>query len=534
MTTTVTQLTVEGSGISAADWRTAPRADTPLRQMEIEGRYRHARRCIDAPRLSLNLVDGATSYELLVAAENSPPTVWSARSTQPEIDLAAVWQRLPIGNVQFQPRAWDQESRLVGLGQITSFARSPDWKDQVVTPLDYRATGQAVINYLVNTITDSPEHPGDPAYLWHAAVDFAGPPNYHPFQFPALVYPSLLNLFLTGAEQGIDEATGVDLRRRARQLCDFLISHPATDKGPLAGVPYSTMNQQGEGGMHERDRITLLRLAWAGSAALRLADATEERSYADYAEQLAAILLDFQQSDGSWPYRVRLSDGAIAESYTGAVIMPMLLLEQMEHRHPDGPYTPALERGLDWILQNPVQTGLWQQMYEDVPTREPYTNLEQWAALETSMFLLRRRHPRATELAPRLVRYVEDQFVIFGTNDPITPVSYQPYTPSNLEQYGCYWPMDFHTANYVRASLALHQATGDVTWAKKSVAAANTIVQCQQPDGHLSTAVPDRRLGSAPSTTVRDWFNCMSHAANVLLQEGATLSALAMTDADNA
>lgn len=533
MTTTVTQLNLEGSDISLADWRTALRTATPLQEMDIEGRYRNARRYIDAPCVGLNLVDGAASYELLVAPVDSPRTVWSVRSEQPHIDLAAVWQKLPIGEVQLQPRSWDHEARLVGLGQIRSFIRSPDWKDQTVKALDYRTTGQAVINYLVNHVAESPDHPGDPAYLWHAAVDFSGPPNYHPFQFPALIYPSLINLFLTGAEQGYDTETGVDLHQRARQLCDFLINHPATETGPLAGVPLSTMNQQGEGGMHEQDRITLIRLAWAGSAALRLADATGEPSYAAYAERLAAILLDFQQPDGSWPYRVRLSDGAIVESYTGAVIMAMLLLEQMESRNPNGPYTKALDRGLDWILQNPVQTGLWQQMYEDAPTREPYTNLEQWAALETSMFLLRRCHPQAVELAVQLVRYVEDQFVIFD-NDPITPVSYLPYTPCNLEQYGCYWPMDFHTANYVRATLALHTVTGDSIWAKKSAAAANTIVQCQQPDGHLSTAVPDQRLGSAPSTTVRDWFNCMSHAANVLLREGAALSALTLEDAVNA
>lgn len=526
MTTSATRLELDDALNPRADWRVAPQADTPLQEMEIEGRYRSARRCIDAPCLNLTPVDGAASYELLAAPVDSLRTVWSLRSAQPQIDLAAVWQQFPFGNVQFQPRAWDSESRLVGLGQIKSIARSPDWQDQTITPLDYRATGQAVITYLVNTVTESPEHPGDPAYLWHAAVDFAGPPSYHPFQFPALIYPSLINLFLTGAEQGIDAATGVDLRQRARQLCDFLISHPAIDTGPLAGVPFSTMNQQGTGGMHEQDRITLLRLAWVGTAALRLADVTDEPSYAVYAERLAAILINFQQADGSWPYRVRLTDGAIVESYTGAAIMAMLLLEQMEARDPEGPYTEALDRGLEWILQNPVQTGLWQQMYEDAPTREPYTNLEQWAALETSMFVLRRRHAEADELARRLVRYVEDQFVVFG-DDPITPVPYRPYTPCNLEQYGCYWPMDFHTANYVRAALALSQATGESSWARKAVAAANTIVHCQQPDGHLATAVPDQRLGSAPGTTVRDWFNCMAHAANVLLTIGPALRELA-------
>lgn len=526
MTTSIRRVDLDEARPSLADWRLAPGADTPAQPMVIEGRYGSARRCIDAPCLDVTPVDGAEAYEILVAPSDAPRTVWSLRGPRPRIDLAAIWQDLPYGSLQVQPRAWDHQARLIGHGQISSIVRSPDWHDQAVAPLDYRATGQAVINYLVNTVTDAPEHPGDPAYMWHAAVDFAGPPNYHPFQFPALVYPSLINLFLTGAARGLDAATGSDLHQRARHFCDFLISHPAITTGPLAGVPFSTMNQQGTGGMHEADRITLLRLAWVGSGALRLAEATGERGYAAYAERLAAILLTFQQPSGGWPYRVRLTDGDIVEPYTGAVIMVMLLLEQLATRDPAGPYADAVDQGMEWILHNPVQTGLWQQMYEDVATREPYTNLEQWAALETAIFVLRRRHPGATDLACQLVRYVEDQFVIFG-DDPVTPVSYRPYTPCNLEQYGCYWPMDFHTASYARAALALYQSTGDGIWARKAIAAANTIVHCLQPDGHLSTAVPDQRLGVAPGATVNDWFNCMAHAADVLLTIGPTLSGLA-------
>jgi hypothetical protein len=98
-----------------------------------------------------------------------------------------------------------------------------------------------------------------------------------------------------------------------------------------------------------------------------------------------------------------------------------------------------------------------------------------------------------------------------------------------MEQYHCYWPMDFHTANYVRATLALHDATGDPVWAHKAVAAANTIVSCQRPDGRLSTLVPDRRYGTTPPFS--DWFNCMAHAANVLLTLGPRLVALSGKEA---
>jgi hypothetical protein len=525
MATSATRLELEDVAPGATDWRAAPQGAERLPAVRIEGRYRFARRAIDPPQLDLTALPGAAGYELLLSPLDEPATIWSLRNTQPRIDLASVWQKLPYGPMQFLPRAWDDQGRLLGAGDFGSIIRSPDWQDRPVQPLNYRAAGERVLDYLANRIPPAREHPADPAYMWHAAVTVAGAPEFHDCQFPALTYPSFIKLFLAGVEQACDAAPRTELLHRARRLCDFLIDHPAATAGPLAGVPYSTMNQQGSGGMFEADRITLVRLAWVGEAALHLAEMTGEQRYAAYAARLATILLDFQQPDGSWPYRVRLSDGAIVESYTAAAIMALLLLEQMEARDPGGPYTAALERGLGWMLENPVRTGLWQQMYEDVRTLDPYANLEQWAALETAMFLLRRRHPHGADLARSLVRYVEDQFVIFG-DDPITPVPYLPYTPGNCEQYGCYWPMDFHTANYTRAALALYEATGETAWAQKAVAAANTVVNCQLPDGRLSTLVPDRRLGMAPPFTA--WFNCMAHAADVLLRIGPKLEEIGM------
>jgi hypothetical protein len=267
--------------------------------------------------------------------------------------------------------------------------------------------------------------------------------------------------------------------------------------------------------------MTLVRLGWLGRTVLRLAGVTGNDQYASYARRLADILVEFQRADGSWPYRVRLSDGAVLEPYTAAGVMALLLLERMAPDDSDGRYAEAIERGTAWILENPARTGLWQQMYEDVETREPYTNLEQWAALETAMFLLRQRHPRAVEIAVRLVRYVEDQFVIFG-EELVTPVSYVPFTPCAMEQYAFCWPMDSHTANYARAALALYRAGGAGDWLDKAVAAANTVVNCRLPDGRFSTFVPDRALGVAPAYPT--WFNCMAHAAHVLLEIGPELT----------
>jgi hypothetical protein len=504
---------------SHSDWTTMSPEIDRLTPMAFTGRLHSARRCIDPPRIDLTPVAGAAGYQVLVSPLAEPETILEATSNDCRVDLASVWPGLPFGMLQLTGRAFDERGRLLGMTPLKTLVKAPDWDGGVAEPLDYRETGVGVIDYLCHRLPVAREHPDDPAYMWHASAATIGGETGTDLQFPALCYPSLAALFLTGDRLGL----GDELPGRAKQLADFLIDHPVVDHGPLAGLPMSTLRQDGRGGLYEEDRTTLVRIGWAGVTMLNLAAATGEKRYATYARHLADILLATQRDDGSWPYRVRIADAAVVEPYTAAGVMALFLLERLGLDTDDPRYEDAFDRGLAWILDNPVRTGLWQQMYEDVPSLEPYDNLEQWAALETAIMLLRRNNPDAVSIARDLVRYVEDQFVLFGDEASLL-VPYLPVTPSVVEQYRCYWPMDFHTANYVRATLALYQATGEDEWGQKSVAAANAIVACRRPDGRLSTLMPDRRFGTTPPFS--DWFNCMAHAADVLLKLGPTLTAV--------
>ncbi|MCD6030712.1 MAG: hypothetical protein K0S78_2886 [Thermomicrobiales bacterium] len=508
-----------------ANWTDLTDTPADIIPIAFTGRYRSARRCIDPPRFSLSGPDGAALWDIVATPLAAPETIQIATSTTPEVDLAPIWNALPLGSIQVTGRAFDASGALMGVTPLKTVIKAPDWSGGATAALDYAGSAAGVIRYLCDGLPASQEHPDDPAYMWHAAVKPAGDATAPNLQFPALSYPMLINLFLSGHRRGL----GDDLVARATRLADFLIDHPMVDSGPLAGIPMSSMDLEGKGGLYEEDRTTLVRIGWTGITMLTLADETGNRRYREYAFRLGDILLATQHEDGSWPYRLRLSDGAVVESYTAAGVMALFLMERLGDEIGDARYTDAFDRGLDWIIANPVQTGLWQQMYEDVRTLEDYDNLEQWAALETSMMLLRRNHPEAVPIARKLVRYVEDQFVLFG-DEASLPVPYLPSTPATMEQYHCYWPMDVHTANYARAALALYQATGEVAWGHKAVAAANTVVRCQRPDGRYSTLVPDRRLGTTPPFS--DWFNCMAHAADVLLAIGPHLTDIAGKEAE--
>jgi hypothetical protein len=177
---------------------------------------------------------------------------------------------------------------------------------------------------------------------------------------------------------------------------------------------------------------------------------------------------------------------------------------------------PVRRRAAEWVLANPVQTKLWQGMYEDVGAQQPYSNLQHWDVNETIRYLLhyRSEHAEAVTTAANLNRFIEDQFVVWQWEN--SPVTVRCPTPTALEQYRCYYPMEVHTGTWLLSLLALHQATQDDTYLHKGIAAANAIVRGQQASGAFSTWGNDRRFGRPLRTT--DWPGCNACAATALMR----------------
>ena len=152
-------------------------------------------------------------------------------------------------------------------------------------------------------------------------------------------------------------------------------------------------------------------------------------------------------------------------------------------------------------------------MYEDVPDLPPYSNLQNWDVNALLRYLIHHRfeNSRYVEIALELNRFVEDQFVLFGTEDGFVHCP----TPTVLEQYRCYHPMEVHTANWLMSLAALHQATGSEETLTKAIAAANSIVRGQMDCGSFSTWGNDQRFGR-PLNAV-NWPGCSAFASSALM-----------------
>src|SRR5262249_54267295 len=188
--------------------------------------------------------------------------------------------------------------------------------------------------------------------------------------------------------------------------------------------PYSTSENGESSGGKEGENITLFRAAFVGEAMVALYEACGQAQYLEYARHLAEELIRLQRPDGSWPYRVNPRDGSVAQEYPSDTVGPARLLAKLEALNAADAYREARERAIEWMLQNPVKTRLWQGQFEDFGENAPYENLEHVDSDELVRYLVmfRDQIPGAVDIAEDLNRYTEDQFVVWQREESPVPV----------------------------------------------------------------------------------------------------------------
>ncbi len=477
---------------------------------------KYAIRFIDAPVFSWGSIKWVKEYEIMVASGMKPAI--SFKVTKPEFAFAEIWNSLECGTIQWCIKALDDESKMIDYGGTFSFSKSPDFDGKKQDPLDYRNCTQKIIKFLTSYEHPDNYDPSLPAYIWHCA-EINGKP-YHA-SYPGLNYTGIINAFLRYARRTDNAIQRDDLLKRAIQLGDWLLENRLPENYALPLLPYSTISKGEFSGGCEGKSITLFRSALLGRAIIHLFNSTKQEKYLEYARHIAGVLQKHQRPDGSWPYRVNPETGEVVAEYTSAAIFPVLLFEELDNLTGGSEYLQSREKAVQWILENPVKTHLWQGMFEDIPNMKPFKNLEPCDAIATARYLIKHQEENADylKIAQRLNRWIEDQFVVFGP-EPALP--YQPYYPSILEQYACYWAMDFHTGEWVLLLRDLYKATGKLEYLHKAIAGANTMVRFQQEDGRMATFGVDHRFDIPQANHHGDayecWFGCTAESAVYLME----------------
>ena len=484
--------------------------------IQFSGWTSHATRFVWAPIFTWTYPSNAARFRLQIAwTADKAETIWL---TEPQFDLTPLWPGIPLGQVDVMLTAVDAAEQTVANTWHKRFYKvpGPEVAQLRQDPLDYLTSVRRNLDYLLAPARDkvAPYEVGWPRSCWAAFEDNETGQRTR-LGYPALHHPSFIFAYLTFAEAFPDDPRADEARRQARQYGQWLLDYRLPADWTCSLFPYSTIHEGKFEGGNEEQAITLFRAARVGEAMLTLYRVTGENDWLEYARHIAEMFVRLQRPDGTWPYRVNPRNATVTEDYTSNVVSPACLMALLEEIQPDPRYAAARHKAIAWLKENPVKTRRWQGMYEDVGEQPPFANLQHFDVDEAILYLthFRTADPAFVPTAVELNRWVEDQFVVWG---PELQLPVQPPTPTVLEQYVCYWPMECHTARWLLALIALHTATGDAEYLTKAIAAANSIVRGQQPSGAYSTWGNDVRYGRPRDT--RDWPGCNALAVTALVR----------------
>jgi len=368
------------------------------------------------------------------------------------------------------------------------------------------------------------------------------PKGYDLYCYPAKILSSMIRALVrhsTGGSRSCATATEADAincvppeadeaLRIARKMADWLIAHSQPADALLAHFPPTYWGDRRDVAVKNAGQNMLLYPAHAALAYLDLADVlsragngADSQKYRAAALAIARTYAKLQGADGTWPLKVREKDGSPVRAnrlVPGRYILG--LFDRVEQAHTGGSRScatadaqervpPSLfgqtrDRAFAYVLDGPVKTWNWDGQFEDMDPMPPYKNLQKGCAADTALRLF--AQGRVAE-GCELVDWCEDQFVVWS--DPIHNMDWRNWkTPTALEQYDYYTPIDASMGDMIGAFAAAYKATGNALYLEKAKALADNVTRNQRPDGTIPTYF-DSRKGS-------DWVNCMVYVADRL------------------
>lgn len=460
-----------------------------------------------APSFDFKPVAGAQHYRFLLRWADGGSTSFTA--PDPGASLAPVWTSLPVGPVELTIRAIDASGGDLGEAGRRSFHRaSPFPESYPRAEAGWAESADLALEALVHS-------PDLRCWFTTGTPDEAFPLYRYPSKIIGAAAAALaVHASRDPAPEGAAEALGA-----ARRAGDYLISLAYGKEDAWAFHPptyHPTLFAEWmKGHMSPGNHMTNCG-AESGGYLLDLHAATNDRKYLDAAIRIAETYSDRQLEEGSWLLFVDPGTGA---AVTENVLIPTLVIEFLDRLAAatgSGEFDAVKERAVAWMMRNPVATWNWQGQFEDVKPLPPYENLTKHEAGDFAIHLLETapQHPDKRRLALDLIRYAEDQFVMWasppatspgGQNDDGTAAARTSrwILPCVLEQYRCWAPVSASSAKLIRMYLAAHRTTGGALPLEKAKALAATLTRAQS----------DRRAPGRYQTWIMKhpatrWLNC--------------------------
>jgi maltose/maltodextrin transport system substrate-binding protein len=478
-----------------------------------------------APAFELPLVAGAEAYRFTAIADDGQIRTFEAGV--PWAPLTPIWAELPEGMVRLTVEGvGGSRERALGIAGEKAFYRSPvfggPYRDPA--PISYSEAGKNGLRALLRQRKFQ-------YWLQAGKPD----PECRLYCYPAKEMGAALRGMSAYSKIADDPREAREAIQIALLMADFLIETSIPAGQPLEHMPLvywiNPESQIIEHAKTAADRVTTMMMSEptrGGFGYLDLYDATGEKRLLEAAVRMARTFVKIQRADGTWPLVVNRETGAEIESKPVIPTWILFFLDRLSTQYGFTEFDPIRRKVEQWIMNHPVKNFHWDAQFEDIKIKAPYEKMSYEQASDMAGYLFDNSHgdPARIDLAEEILRFVEDQFVVWepptagwkelGLAGSVlgkypTRLVENWMTPAVIEQYG-FFIVARATAFVMRAYGKAFEATRKEVYLAKARSLANTLVASQQHHG-------GGEIPTFPMTTVNFyWTNNSVYTALYLLE----------------
>ena len=436
-----------------------------------------------APAFYFPCLPNYATKNFLFTATDKNGNTHSFTAEKASADLLPIWSELPTGVVTLKVEALDDQNNPVYLmGTRTFFKCSPFPGRENMPPKarSYKEASLLALKYVF-------EQPMIQHWLEFGKPDPEFPHNV----YPAKTFSSVISAMLVYAKispENADKALKI-----ATIIADYMLSISYDESSPLCGLPPTycfnglnaeKVNKIAPAAEGCKDTTMLIYPAAAGNAYLKLFKETKNQKYFDAALIIANYYKNHVLPNGSWYLQISSKTGLPLKNNYCNYFDILNFLTDVEAVTGDAVWHTLTDNYFSYLKKTCLDNYNWEGQFEDIPVTSSYYNLTHVNASVMINHITNHNadDPEMMENAKELMRFIEDQFVVWGEFAPwVKALCPEVKSPAGLEQYLCYWPIDASTSKIMSAFLDMYRATNDSLYFEKAAALGDMITRMQDP-----------------------------------------------------
>ncbi|MBQ2377520.1 MAG: hypothetical protein II297_03855, partial [Clostridia bacterium] len=365
------------------------------------------------PAFSFPVSPLATEY--LFTATDCEGKRHSFTAKEPTELLTPIWGNIATGMVTLTVEALNPEGKVIfPVGARTFYKCAPfPGRDA------YPAQKQSFLDCAKKGFHYVLEQPYVRHFLTHGVPD----PNYSYYVYPSKMISAIIKSMVTLSR--IDQTVADEALLIAEKAADYLLSIRFPAEHPMEGLPptYSfdgldeaVVNDVARAAQRLKDTVMMIYPVEVGLAFLALAKATKDEKYFRAAMVIANFYKNNRTPKGSWPL--------VYDSNTGKPLKDALCIDfqfvdffrELYEITLDEAWKKLSEDYLCFFTETCLKEYKWEGQFEDSLVAGNYRNLTHYPANALIGYLTENKKGDAEsiEIAKDLMRFVEDQFVVWG------------------------------------------------------------------------------------------------------------------------